>query len=93
MKYILTLTFLIFLASICRAEQTSFVPQPIPKPTSPITVDEYSEISSKEEKERLKIAAEQIKDYQNRFNDASVPIIFYGEKCSALKGRVVLKTT
>ena len=85
MKYIFTLTFLILLSSISRAEQIPFVPKPVPKPTTPITVDEYSEISSKEEKERLKLAAEQIKDYQNQFDDMSVPIIFYCEKCSALK--------
>jgi hypothetical protein len=85
MKYIFTLTLLILLSSISHAEQTFFVPQPIPKPTTPITVDEYSKISSKEEKERLKLAAKQIKEYQNQFDDMSVPIIFYGEKCSALK--------
>ena len=85
MKYILTLTFLILLSSISRAEQISFVPQPIPKPTTPITVDDYSEISSKDEKARLQAAAEQIKEYQNQFEGMSVSIIFYGEKCSALK--------
>lgn len=85
MKYIFTLTLLILLSSLSRAEQIYFIPQPIPKPTTPITVDEYSEISSKEEKERLKLAAEQIKEYQNQVEDMQVPIIFYGEKCSALK--------
>lgn len=84
MKYIFALTFLIFLANVSRAEQTASVP-PIPQPTSPLTLDIYGEISAKEEKERLKSAAEQIKEYQKKFKDASVPFIFYGEKCSALK--------
>jgi hypothetical protein len=85
MKYIFTLTLLILLSSISRAEQIPFMPQPVPEPTTPITVDEYGEISSKEEKERLKLAAEQIRKYQNQFDDMGVPLIFYGEKCSALK--------
>ncbi len=85
MKYIFTLIFLVLLSSISRAEQISIAPQPVPEPTTPIIVDEYSEISSKDEKVRLQAAAEQIKEYQNQFEDASVPIIFYGEKCSALK--------
>lgn len=86
MKYIFILTFMILLSSICRAESNPFVPQPVPKPTTPLAVDEYSSgISSKDEKVRLKEAAKQIKDYQNQFDDMSVPIIFYGEKCSALK--------
>jgi hypothetical protein len=86
MKYIFIVTFMILLSSICRAESSPFVPQPIPEPTTPFIVDEYSSgISYKDEKVRLKAAAEQIKDYQNQFNDMHVPIIFFGEKCSALK--------
>ena len=85
MKYIFTLIFLVLLSSISRAEPIYLAPQPIPEPTTPITVDEYSEISPKDEKVRLQAAAEQIKEYQSQFEDASVPIIFYGEKCNALK--------
>jgi hypothetical protein len=85
MKYIFTLTLLILMLSISRAESIPFLPQPVPAPTSPITVDEYSGISPKEEKERLKQAAKQIKDYENQFDDMQVPIIYFGGRCSALK--------
>lgn len=85
MKYIFTLLLLLLLSSISFAEQTSFVPKPIPKPTSPLVLDEYGKISRKEEKKRLKLVAQEIKDIQKQVNDLSVPIIYYGEKCSALK--------
>lgn len=85
MKYIFTLALLISLSIISRAEQLSFAPQPVPKPTSPMKIDEYSEIPLKEQTERLRIIAKQIKSYENKSDDLNMAIIFYGEKCGALK--------
>ena len=85
MKSIPRLILLIFLASIVHAAPGSLSVPPVPKPTAPILIDEYGEISLEAEKRRLEIAAKQIKDYQSQFDSATVPIMFFGEKCSALK--------
>lgn len=85
MKYIFTFALIILLSGISYAEAIPFAPQPIPKPTSPIKVDEYGEISFKEEKERLKPAVEEMKNDQNQFGDMYLAIIYYGEKCSTTK--------
>jgi len=85
MKYIFALTFLVLLPVLSHGEQVSFAPQPIPQPTTPIVVDEFSDLSSKDQKARLKLAAKKMKDYKNRVGDMGVPIVVYGEECSALR--------